>query len=225
MREARLDGQRVVLIGDAEAALFDASEAAFVDRGADVARVPPAELGSIGRLDICVCFARTPSGSALADMQPIELEEAVTRALLPPQRSAMTAAGRMAAAGGSIVIVGGLDSTHAYPRRAAASIAMGGLLGLVRAMAVELSGTGVRTNLVLLGPLGDPDGQPPPDDAARIERTLMRSPMGRLGRPAEAAAAIRFVAGPDAGFMTGQTIRVDGGWASLHQAPDGMRFA
>jgi NAD(P)-dependent dehydrogenase (short-subunit alcohol dehydrogenase family) len=48
--------------------------------------------------------------------------------------------------------------------------------------------------------------------------------MHRLGRPEEAAAAIRFVAGPDAGFMTGQTIRVDGGWASLNQSPEGMRF-
>ena len=57
-----------------------------------------------------------------------------------------------------------------------------------------------------------------------VDRTLLRSPSHRFARPAEVASAIRFVAGPDAAFMTGQTLRVDGGWASLNQAPEGMRF-
>ena len=227
MSDARFDGRLVVLTGDAEAALIGATEAAFTDSGADVARVDQAGLGATARPDICVCFARMHSGSALGDTPPEALEEHVVRALLVPQRSAMMAAQRMGSEGGTIVVVGGPDATHAYPRRAAASIAMGGLLGMVRAMAVELSGMGIRANLVLVGPLGGAPHRAPSeasDDATRLERTLLRSPMGRLARPEEVAAAIRFVAGPDAGFMTGQTIRVDGGWASLNQTPDGMRF-
>jgi NAD(P)-dependent dehydrogenase (short-subunit alcohol dehydrogenase family) len=103
---------------------------------------------------------------------------------------------------------------------------MGGLLGLVRAMGVELAAHGVRTNLVIVGPLGDADEEGPSGTAAALlDRTLLRSPLHRLGQAVEVAAAIRFVAGPDAGFMTGQTLRVDGGWASLNQAPEGMRFS
>lgn len=227
MSDARFDGRLVVLTGHAEAELIAATEAAFVDRGASVARVDQGELSSTDRPDVCVCFARTQSSSALADTSADSLERDVVHALLEPQRAAMIAAQRMAEEAGTIVIVGGPDATHAYPKRAAASIAMGGLLGLVRAMAVELSGIGIRANLVLVGPLGSaPDGAAShgSNDDARLARTLLRSPMGRLARPDEVAAAIRFVAGPDAGFMTGQTIRVDGGWASLNQAPDGMRF-
>ena len=80
---------------------------------------------------------------------------------------------------------------------------------------------GVRANAVLVGPLAvAADGQ----DPELLERTLLRSPSGRCVTAREAAAAIAFVAGPGAAFMTGTSLRVDGGWASLNQAPDGMRF-
>ena len=154
------------------------------------------------------------------------MADELERQLHAPQRLAITAARSMAAHGGGVVVlVGTVDAFHAYPGRSGAAIAMGGLLGLTRAMAVELAGRGVRTNLVVAGPLGGEDGSPPPGaDQASVDRTLLRSPSHRFARPAEVASAIRFVAGPDAAFMTGQTLRVDGGWASLNQAPEGMRF-
>ena len=220
-----LDGRRAVLVGAAEALLIDATVEALRGVGCEANVIEAGDVATSASYDVCVCFARQRSGQPLATTAPDALESDVVDALLVPQRMVMTAARMMAAAdGGSIVVVGSLDATHAYPGRAAASIAMGGLLGLVRSIAVELSGAGIRANLVLAGPLGGAAGDVPGADDALLERTLGRSPVGRLGTPAEAAAAIRFLAGPASDFMTGQTMRVDGGWASLNQAPDGMRF-
>lgn len=125
--------------------------------------------------------------------------------------------------GGSVVHVLTLDAVHAYPERSAFAAATAGTLGLVRALAIELAARGVRVNAVIAGPIEE--AVPPGIDRRALERTLLRSPMGRLGRATEIAAAIRFVAGDGASFMTGQSLRVDGGWAALNQAPEGMSFS
>jgi 3-oxoacyl-[acyl-carrier protein] reductase len=177
-------------------------------------------------VDAVIVFARRPSAVGILDLDDAWFDEQLERQLMAPRRAAMGAARAMAdRTGGTIVIVGSVDAYHAYPGRSVPAVAMGGLLGLTRAMAVELASNGVRANLVVAGPLGTEDGGPPAgaDDAA-VDRALLRSPSHRFARPSDVAAAIRFVAGPDAAFMTGQTLRVDGGWASLNQAPEGMRF-
>ena len=227
MADTALQGQRVLLDGGADPVLSRATQNAFRESGCVVLLAgDQLDLPSLGGLDIFICFSRPTTGAPLLDTVAEEWARDLDRYLLEPRRLVTAAAREMASgSGGSIVIVGSLDTYHAYPGRSVASVAMGGLLGLVRSMSVELASHMVRVNLVLAGTLGDADGEPPSDaDPALIERNLMRSPLHRLGRPEEAAAAIRFVAGPDAGFMTGQTLRVDGGWASLNQTPEGMRF-
>lgn len=229
MAEADLTGRRVLIVGTAEASLVQATADAFSAAGGLVAipdARPTIDDPASGSLDICVCFARLAARSPLMGTDDANWEDALDRQLLEPRRLAMAAARAMAAGtGGSIVLVGSADAFHAYPGRSVASVAMGGLLGLARSMAVELAPSGIRANLVVSGPLGSPDGGAPAgSDAALVERTLLRSPVHRFASPGEVAAAIRFVAGPDAAFMTGQTLRVDGGWSSLNQAPEGMRF-
>jgi 3-oxoacyl-[acyl-carrier protein] reductase len=218
-------GRRVVLTGVTDARLLEATSVAFRNAGCLVASRDALPSSSEG-IDICVCFARGAPSAPLAGSQSDDWERSLERVLMGTVRLVREAARLMVAgSGGSIVIVGTIDATHSYPGRSVAAVAMGGLLGLVRSMGVELAGQGVRSNLVLVGPLGDGDGEAPADAVGPLlDRTLLRSPFHRLGRPEEAAAAIRFVASPDAEFMTGQTLRVDGGWASLNQAPEGMRF-
>jgi 3-oxoacyl-[acyl-carrier protein] reductase len=232
MAEPDLTGVRVQLTGNAEPALVEATHAAFGAVGADVAE----SIGDASRAiamapeppGVGVVFARPrrPSNRPILEVDDATLDDEVGRQLLAPQRAAIALARSMAgASGGVIVLVGSVDAYHAYPGRSVAAVAMGGLLGLTRAIAVELAGHGIRADLVVAGPLGLEDGSAPLDaDQAAVERTLLRSPSHRFARPSEVAAAIRFVARPGAGFMTGQTLRVDGGWASLNQAPEGMRF-
>ena len=220
-------GLRVLLAGQAEPSLVQATSKAFAEAGCRVARVADRmESGTLAGLDVCVCFARGAAPASLMQTEDEAWERDLERHLLGPRRLAMAAAREMAAsAGGSIVLVGSADAFHAYPGRSVASVAMGGLLGLTRSMAVELARLGIRTNLVVAGPMGTDEGVPPAGaDPSLVDRTLLRSPVHRFARPTEVAAAIRFVAGPDAAFMTGQTLRVDGGWSSLNQAPEGMRF-
>jgi NAD(P)-dependent dehydrogenase (short-subunit alcohol dehydrogenase family) len=223
--ESRFDGQTVVLVGRAEPLLIDATMESFHAAGAIVSRVDEGALGDIDGLDVCVCFARPGTTGPLRELDSISLDAALEAAFDRPRRSIMAAARAMASdGGGAIVVVGSPDVSHAYPGRAPAAMAMGGLMGLIRCIAVEFSERSVRANLIIVGPLGDPDGAAFDADQALLERTRLRSPMQRLGRPVEVAQAIRFVASADTAFMTGQSLRVDGGWASLNQAPAGMRF-
>jgi 3-oxoacyl-[acyl-carrier protein] reductase len=225
MADPDLTGLRVTLTGSAEPSLLDATTRAFTTVGADLTVAPGID-STVGSPDVVVVFARRPSGHAILATDEAAFAKGLEAQLHAPLRAAI-GAGRVLAgrSGGVIVLVGSVDLYHAYPGRSVASVAMGGLLGLTRSMAIELAGSGVRTDLVVAGPLGDEAGGGPPEaDGAALDRTLLRAPGHRLARPSEVAAAIRFVAGPDAAFMTGQTLRVDGGWSSLNQAPEGMRF-
>lgn len=185
---------------------------------------------TLGGLDVLVRWTPRPSSPRMDWSDPTVFAEDVDRMLVAAHRHATAAARVMAGSHGpgrpaSIVFVGTVDASHAYPGRASASTAMAGMLGLVRALGVELAPSGIRVNAVLVGPVGGPTWGPPPGiDEALIERTLIRSPQGRFVTPQEVAAAIGFVTGPRAGFMTGQALSVDGGWSALNQAPDGLRF-
>ena len=154
-------------------------------------------------------------------MDPVAWSAATGR-VLDGAFNVTIAAADLMAKGGSVVHVLALDALHAYPDRSASAVATTGTIGLVRALAIELAGRGVRVNAVIAGPTEE--SVPAGTDGAALERTRLRSPMGRLGRATEIAEAIRFVAGDGASFMTGQCLRVDGGWAALNQAPEGMKF-
>lgn len=125
---------------------------------------------------------------------------------------------------GAIVNVVSMDAYHAFPGRSSYAAAETGLLGLTRALAVEWAGLGIRVN-ALAHSMVSPEHERSPDDGkALIERLENRTPMHRLARPEEIAAAALFLAGTRAGFMTGQVLRVDGGWAALNSAAPGLVF-
>lgn len=129
----------------------------------------------------------------------------LTEALLPAMR---------AASFGRIVNITSLV-TRGLPWRTSYAAAKAALESLTRTMAVELAGTGITANAVAPGPVETELFRT--NNALGSEgeaRYLKLIPMGRLGQPDEIAAAIVFLASEQAGFMTGQTLFVDGG-ASL----------
>ena len=137
-------------------------------------------------------------------------------------------AGEDGRTGGAVTVLAGVDTRHSYPARLVSSTIMSAVMGMVRSLAVEFAHTGIRFNAVLAGPVADgrptDDSKPLPGSARAHDRTEQRTPMQRPGTPAEVASAVAFVGSSRASYMTGQSLRVDGGWMSLNQAPAGMDF-
>ena len=114
--------------------------------------------------------------------------------------------------GGSIIGVGGMSSTRGSPTRSHTMAAKMGLNGFVRGLALDLAQYGIRANQVVVGTYDTVrEGNPSSAPRAALNLNASNIPLGRLGAPQDMADLIRFVVGPGASYITGQTIHSNGG--------------
>ena len=114
---------------------------------------------------------------------------------------------------GRILTTGSVLAATGRHDLAAYISAKAGLEGLTRALARELGPAGITANCIAPGSIRVPaEDDVVPDPEAMTTRQLARQCIQRRGRPDDIAAAVAFLATGDAGFITGQTLRVDGGW-------------
>jgi 3-oxoacyl-[acyl-carrier protein] reductase len=121
--------------------------------------------------------------------------------------------GMMKARWGRIVNISSVVGATGNPGQGNYAAAKAGLVGMTKSLAYEVASRGITVNAVAPGfietAMTDKLSE---DQKAAI---LAQIPTGRMGTPAEIAAAVRFLVGPDAGYMTGTTLHVNGGIAML----------
>lgn len=122
------------------------------------------------------------------------------------------------AGGGSIVCISSDAARIAFPYLAGYVAGKAGLEGLVRVAALELASLQVRVNAVRPGLLRTDLTEYLFEDPALAEQFLEHKPLGRLGSPEDVAAGVRFLAGPESSWMTGQSFGIEGG-NELTRAP------
>ncbi|HEV3070119.1 MAG TPA: glucose 1-dehydrogenase [Solirubrobacteraceae bacterium] len=113
---------------------------------------------------------------------------------------------------GAIVNVGSIESFIALPGHAAYTTSKSALLMLTRAFALELAPHGIRVNAVAPGVTKTGMNAAIRADPERAAALTEAIPLGRFSTPEEQAAAICFLASSEASYVTGATLRVDGGW-------------
>lgn len=161
-----------------------------------------------GRLDILVLNASVRRETPFAAMDFAEWRRIMTTSLDGSYHCVRAALPAMiAAGGGSIVTLAGDSALYGAVGKVNSSAAKSGLAGMTRALAKELAPHGIRVNCVSPGHI---ETTRPADRAPRPSAEGL-IPLGRYGRPEEVASVVRFLCGPGADYITGQTVHVNGG--------------
>lgn len=161
-----------------------------------------------GRLDVVVNNAGGSPSAPAATVSPRFVEKVVGLNLLAPfyVAQAANAVMQQQSSGGVILNIGSVAAQRPAPGTSAYAAAKAGLAVLTRGLALEWAPL-VRVNTVSPG-LVRTESPTYGDDPSLVEATI---PMGRLAEPADIAAACLFLSHPDASFITGADLVIDGG--------------
>jgi NAD(P)-dependent dehydrogenase (short-subunit alcohol dehydrogenase family) len=209
---AKLDALAASL-GDAavDTIVLDATQFDAVDQGvADVA----ARHGPIAGLVNCVgSLLLKPAHLTTADEFARTIALSLTTAF-----ATVRAAGRVLAAqpgGGSVVLVSSAAARLGLANHEAIAAAKAGVIGLTLSAAATYAARGLRVNCVAPGLVRTPLTARITGSPAATQASLAMHALGRLGEPEDVAGAIAFLLSPDASWISGEVLGVDGGLATL----------
>jgi len=181
----------------------------------DMERWTKLTLEEFGSLDVMIHNAGIARNGFLLDLTVEDFDRVIAvnlrGAFLAGKHAARAMIERQT--GGSIILIASTRALMSEPNTEAYSASKGGILALTHAMAVSLGHYGIRVNAVSPGWIETGPWQYSPEavEPVHSERDRLQHPVGRVGEPMDIASACLFLAGPGAGFITGQNLVVDGG--------------
>lgn len=182
---------------------------ADVSRPADARRLPRVAQDSFGRLDVLVNNAGIVRLAAVTATPEEVWDEIQAVNLKGTYLCAQAALDVMLAQGSGVIInISSGSSLAPHPRGSAYAASKAGILAFTRSLARKVGRSGVRAVAVVPGWIATESNLPNDEDRAWL---AANTSLGRAGRPEEIAGVVAFLAGPDAGFISGQAVIVDGG--------------
>jgi len=196
---------------------FHAGDVANED---DVAAAIESAMSRRGRLDVAVASAGSGTvgpiiATALAEWERV-LRTNLTGTFLTIKHAAPA---MVRGGGGSIVAISSIAAPLTHRFMAPYSVSKAGVETVVRNAADELGPAGVRVNAVRPGLVPTELADPLVQDGQVRADYLAQMPLGRLGTVDDVAAGVRYLAGPESSWVTGQVLAIDGGH-TLRRGPD-----
>ncbi|MFE1549152.1 SDR family NAD(P)-dependent oxidoreductase [Streptomyces sp. NPDC058718] len=216
-------GATVVAVGRRKEPLREAAEGhpgihplvADVTAEGAAEEIVEAAVTAHGRLDVLVNNAGISTGGPLGTLDRSVITPLLETNLVAPVLLTQAAVPALKESRGVVVNVSTAIGQRGWPANSVYPATKSALETLTRCWALELAPAGVRVVAVAPGaietPIADHMGLSPERLAALRAWQLAHTPLGRIGRPEEVAAAITLLAAPDAGFLTGTVLPVDGG--------------
>lgn len=219
----RREGARLLLTGRREqlesAQPDDVYVAGDVNDEAFVAGLAQQAADTFGSVDVVVINHGLQRSSPLVDMAYDDARDVLHSNLLSAFLVMKHFAPLMPAAGGSFVCVGSRLGMVGKPEEVLYSAAKGGLIMLAKGAAIEWAPRNIRVNVVAPGltvtPVIEASFQRRPDPEAYRRERESQIPLQRLATPEEIADAVLFLASPEATYITGAVLPVDGGYTAF----------
>jgi 3-oxoacyl-(acyl-carrier-protein) reductase len=203
-REAPLQALAEELGSRAHVVTADLSDAASVEG------LPKAAAALMGSVDILVNNAGITRDNLFMRMSDDEWQSVLDVNLTSGFRLMRgVLRGMMKARWGRIISITSIVGTTGNPGQGNYAAAKAGLIGMSKSLAQEVASRGITVNCVAPGFIATPMTDKLNDE--QKTRLLAGIPAGRMGNPAEIAAAVLYLASPEAGYVTGATLHVNGG--------------
>ena len=228
------EGAKVV-IGDIEEEAGEAAAAELNGRGRealfvacdvseklDARNLVTSTIDAFGSIDILVNNAGIVASADFLDVSEADFDRVLKvnlkGAFLVGQAVARQMVQQVKAGGkpGAIINMSSVNAVLAIQTQVPYTVSKGGMNQLTKVMALSLAPYGIRVNAIGPGSIMTDILKAVATDEEARRRILMRTPLGRIGEPAEIASIAAFLASDDASYITGQTIYADGGRLPLN---------
>ncbi|SDO98780.1 3-oxoacyl-[acyl-carrier-protein] reductase [Pedococcus dokdonensis] len=168
-----------------------------------------------GSVEVLVANAGVTRDTLLMRMSDEDFDTVIDTNLAGAFRCARRAVkGMIKGRRGRIIFISSVVGLYGSPGQTNYAASKSGLVGLARSISRELGGRGITANVVAPGFIETDMTAELPEDRKKAYQASI--PAGRFARPEEVAAAVRFLAGDDAAYITGAVIPVDGGLGMGH---------